>query len=430
MHGMKRVTASYRIFSDNNFKIDTRKHTMLDENFIIRDPLLDSKQNVIGYALSWPTAQLENGLSEERLGICIAAIGDALNNPEHGWLLASSLIFLDVPPSVLSLDALSSLPPENTVFGVTVADLRDQNTLAKIVALRERGFGVSLRDANLVLHDKSLLAYLTYVEIDFSSTDFTTQAKVYGALKQSGIRMLARQVTDWQAFDVCASLGLDAFVGKLHLTPRSIAQSRGLNPSQTVILRLMQMVRANAEIQQLEDVLKRDAAVTYKLLRYINSAGQGQRREIQSLKQALQLLGYNPLYRWLSLLLATSTTNGFSPVLLEAALVRGRLSEMLGQNILSKADAENLFVVGMFSLLDRLLGISMEDVLAKIQVSEAISNALLSRTGVYGPILALAEACELNANLVAALASPFHFSAVDINHAHLSALAWVKNLPA
>ncbi|MEO6351609.1 MAG: HDOD domain-containing protein [Oxalobacteraceae bacterium] len=403
---------------------------MPDENFIIRDPLLDPKQNVIGYGLCRPTQDLENCLSEDRITAFVGSIAAAFNDSEDGWLLAESLIFLDVPPNVLSLNALSLLPPKNTVFGVTVTDLHDQKSLLKIAALRERGFGISLRDANLVLHDKSLLAHLTYVEIDFSSTDFTTQAKVYGSFKQSSIKMLARQVTDWQAFDVCASLGLDTFVGKLHLTPRSVSQSRGLNPSQTVILRLMQMVRANADIQQLEDVLKRDAAVTYKLLRYINSAGQGQRREIQSLKQALQLLGYNPLYRWLSLLLATSTTNGFSPVLLEAALVRGRLTEILGQNILSKADAENLFVVGMFSLLDRVLGISMDEVLAKIQVSEAISNALLSRTGMYGPFLALAEACELNANLVAALALPYRLSAADINHYHLSALAWVKNLPA
>ncbi|MEO8599581.1 MAG: HDOD domain-containing protein [bacterium] len=403
---------------------------MLDEDFIIRDPLLDSKHNVIGYAMSWTARHPESPLSEDCHATYFAEMGAAFNSTEDGWLLADSLIFLDVPPSALSLDALSLLPPKNTVFVVTVADLREQKTLTKIVALRERGFGVSLRDANLVLHDKSLLNHLTYVEIDFSSADFTTQARVYGALKLSGIRMLARQVTNWQSFDVCASLGLDAFVGKLHLTPRSITQTKGLNPSQTTILRLMQMVRANADIQQLEDVLRCDAAIAYKLLRYINSAGLGQRREIQSLKQALQLLGYNPLYRWLSLLLATSTTHGFSPVLLEAALVRGRLAEILGQKILAKNDAENLFVVGMFSLLDRLLGISMDEVLAKIQVSEAISNALLSRTGAYGPFLALAEACELNANLVAALASPYHFSAADINHAHLSALAWVKNLPA
>lgn len=403
---------------------------MLDENFIIREPLLDSTQKVVGYAISWSCSQAaKDSFSEESLSSYISVITDAFNSRGKGWLLGDGLIFLNVDLGLLSMDAVSRLPPKNTVFVVTVADLRDPSTFSKIIAFRERGFGVSLRNADLVLHDKSLLTYLTHVEIDFSSTDFTTQAKFYGTIKQLGIHMLARRVNDWQTFDACAALGLDAFVGKLHLTPRPTPQGKNLNPSQITILKLMHMVKENVEIQHLEDVLKRDPTITYKLLRYINSAGLGQRGEVQSLKQTLQLLGYNPLYRWLSLLLATSTTTGFSPVLLEAAIVRGRLAEMLGQKVMSKSDAENLFVVGMFSLLDRLLCIPMEEVLAKIQVSSAISDAILSRTGIYGPFLALAEACELNAALVAAFASPYHFTADDINRSHLSALAWVKNLP-
>ncbi|MEO8407480.1 MAG: HDOD domain-containing protein [Oxalobacteraceae bacterium] len=403
---------------------------MFDENFIIREPLLNPSQKVIGYALSWSSFSAADGsFTEKNLSSYINAIADAFISRENGWLLEDSLIFLNAEPSLLSIDAISRLPPKNTVFAVTAADLHDLGTFAKIIAFRERGFGVSLKNADFILHEKSLLTYLTHAEINFSSADLTTQAKVYGTLKQFGIHMLARQVTDWQTFDTCASLGLDAFVGKLHLTPRATAHGKDLNPSQVTILKLMHGVKESVEIQHLEEILKRDPTITYKLLRYINSAGFGQRGEIQSLKQALLLLGYNPLYRWLSLLLATSTTTGFSPVLLEAAIVRGRLAETLGQKVMPKNEAETLFVVGMFSLLDRLLCMPMEDVLAKIQVSDAVSDALLSRTGVYGPFLALAEACELNATLVAALASPYHFSVEDINHSHLSALAWVKNLP-
>lgn len=403
---------------------------MIDENFIIREPLLNSRQKVIGYALSWsclPAAK--DFISEENISSYIRAIDEAFNRRGKGWLLGESLIFLNADPGLLSINSISRLPPKNTVFVVTVADLRDPNTFAKIIALRERGYGVSLRDADFVLHDKSLLTYLTHVEIDFSSADFTNQAKLYGALKQCGIHMLARKVNDWQTFDACASLGLDAFIGKLHLTPRPTPQSKDLNPSQSTILKLMVMVKENVEVQFLEEFLKRDPTITYKLLRFINSAALGQREKIQSLRQSLQLLGYSPLYRWLSLLLATSTTIGFSPVLLEAAIVRGRLAEMLWQKVMPNKNTENLFVAGMFSLLDRLLCIPMNEILEKIQVSDEISDALLSRTGVYGPFLALAEACELNSTLVAALASPYHFSADDINHSHLSALTWVKNLP-
>jgi EAL and modified HD-GYP domain-containing signal transduction protein len=151
---------------------------------------------------------------------------------------------------------------------------------------------------------------------------------------------------------------------------------------------------------------------------------------VQSLRQALTLLGYQPLYRWLTLLLATASTSGYSPVLLETAVVRGRLAELLAQSTLGKSEAENVFVAGMFSLLDRLLGIPMQEVLANIQLSDDVVAALLTRGGKYGPYLALAEACELNSDLVASLAATLKLSPLDVNKAHLSALAWAQNVAA
>ena len=166
------------------------------------------------------------------------------------------------------------------------------------------------------------------------------------------------------------------------------------------------------------------------MLRYINSAGFGLRTEVQSLKHAVTILGYSPLYRWLTLLLATSNSSSNSPVLLETAIVRGRFAELLGQINLTKSEAENLFVAGMFSLLDRLLGMSMEEVLSTIQLPEAVTEALVSRAGPFGAYLALAEACELNSMLVSSLAESLKISPEDVNKAHLSSLVWAKNIVA
>jgi EAL and modified HD-GYP domain-containing signal transduction protein len=190
----------------------------------------------------------------------------------------------------------------------------------------------------------------------------------------------------------------------------------------------MQMVQNNDDVPKLESVLKRDPALTYKLLRFINSAGFGSGREVQSIRQAIAMLGYKPLYRWLTLLLATASTSGYSPVLMETAVVRGRLAELLGQKFLERGEGENLFVAGMFSLLDRLLGLPMKEVLDTIQLPDEVVRALLTRGGMYGPFLALAEACELNSNLVASLADSIGISPEDVNKAHLSALAWAQNV--
>ena len=91
---------------------------------------------------------------------------------------------------------------------------------------------------------------------------------------------------------------------------------------------------------------------------------------------------------------------------------------------------ENLFVAGMFSLLDRLLNVPMERVLATVQLPELVTQALLSREGAYGPYLSLAEACELNSALAGSLADSLHINPEDVNRAHLSSLVWAKNVAA
>ena len=402
---------------------------MHQTNFLVREPLLDPKQRVVGYELSWQLPSAAPASAAE-LELLTGFVAEQVNDEEQGWLLRDKILFLEAVPAMLSTDALHQLPPERTVLTIKAAELANPDTLAAVQALRAGGVGISLRGADLGRIGGRLPAVASYVEVRFSGADVGAQARMYAALKQSNVRMVARPVSNWSDFDACAALGLDAFVGKLHLTPRPSADTKGLNPAQTIIMQLMQMVRQNADIAQLEAVLKRDATLTYKLLRFINSAGFGAGREVQSLRQALTLLGYTPLYRWLTLLLATASTSGYSPVLLETAVVRGRLAELLAQVALGKSEAENVFVAGMFSLLDRLLGIPMTEVLENIQLSDDVVAALLTRSGKYGPYLALAEACELNSDLVASLAASLKLSPLEVNKAHLSALAWAQNVAA
>ena len=402
---------------------------MHQTNFLVREPLLDPKQRVVGYELCW---QRQGGApsTPAELESLVAFVAGQMVDADDNWLLREKTLFLEAVPAMLSTDALHQLPPERTVLSIKTAELAHPDTLAAVQALRAGGVGVLLREADLARIGSRLPTIASYVEVRFSGADVGSQARAYAALKQSTVAMVARPVSNWADFDACAALGLEAFVGKLHLTPRPSSDSKGLNPAQTLIMQLMQMVRQNADIVQLEAVLKRDATLSYKLLRFINSAGFGAGREIQSLRQALTLLGYTPLYRWLTLLLATASTSGYSPVLLETAVVRGRLAELLAQAALGKAEAENVFVAGMFSLLDRLLGITMPEVLANIQLSDDVVAALLTRSGKYGPYLALAEACELNSDLVASLAASLKLSPEQVNQAHLSALAWAQNVAA
>ncbi|MFC0250340.1 EAL and HDOD domain-containing protein [Massilia consociata] len=401
---------------------------MHQTNFIVREPLLDPKQRVIGYELSW---QQNDGKlpTDQELEDLVGFVAEHVNHAEHGWLLREKILFLDAVPAMLSLDALHALPPERTVLTLHIRKLTDPAVRSAVQAVRVGGVGVSIRGADLNLLGRNLSPYASYVEVQFTGIDVAAQARTYAAAKHAAMRMVGRPVATWADFDACAALGLDAFVGKLHLTPRPGNPVKGMNPTQSIILQLMQMVQNNEDVPKIENVLKRDPALTYKLLRYINSAGFGAAREVQSLRQAIGLMGYAPLYRWLVLLLATASTSGYSPVLMETAVVRGRLAELLGQQAL-RGEGEQLFVAGMFSLLDRLLGLPMQEVLETIPLPEEVVRALIGREGRYGPYLALAEACELNSNLVASLAASLGISPLEVNKAHLSALAWAQSVAA
>jgi c-di-GMP-related signal transduction protein len=402
---------------------------MEETSFIVREPLLDSARRVLGYEFTWQRAdtsldEADQSGPNDLIELAVAK----LHSEESGWQLHDTILYFDVDAKSLSPEIVSSLPAKSTVFRVGADALADLDTQDAVKALRNAGFGISLKQVESAAQLSELLPFLTQVEIQFGSADIDTNHKIQGALKDSSVRVVARGIDNWQDFDAAAALGLDAFIGNLHLTPRPDSKVKGLNPVQTMILQLMQLVRANADVRKLEDVLRRDAALSYKLLRYINSVGFGLGAEIQSLRHAVAMLGYSPLYRWLSLLLATAGGAGSSPVLMQTAVVRGRFAELLGNGYVPKNELENLFVAGMFSLLDRLLGLPMEDVLENIQLSDSVCEALLSRGGMYGPILSLAEACELNNGDVAGLAESLFISPKNVNEAHLSAMVWAQSL--
>jgi EAL and modified HD-GYP domain-containing signal transduction protein len=386
-------------------------------NFIVREPVLDAAQQLVGYELAWQNARNGDLPSDDDLLELASFLASQLTHEEAGWLLPDSLLFIEATPAVIASEAVQSLSPRHIVFRLTAADLADEATLKIVSALRQQGFGIALRDADGLPDTSPLLVVASYVE--------STYPVEHPA---NGPKTVVRQLPDWQAYDQCSAAGFNTLIGKLYLTPRASSGKKDLNPAQLTILQLMDMVRKNADVRALEEVLKRDATLSYKLFRYINSVGFGLGAEIQSLRHAVTMLGYTPLYRWLSLLLATASTHAHSAVLMQTAVVRGRFAELAGHGILPKNEAENLFVVGMFSLLDRLLGIPMEEVLEKVQLSESISQALLAREGVYGPFLALAESLEPDNGDVGALADALFLNPRQVNEAHLAALAWAGSI--
>jgi EAL and modified HD-GYP domain-containing signal transduction protein len=180
--------------------------------------------------------------------------------------------------------------------------------------------------------------------------------------------------------------------------------------------------------------VKQDLALSYKLLRYINSASLGLVSEVKSIGHALRILGHDKLLRWTAVyLLSLRQAREASPSAHEAiyatALQRARTMELLAIGRWEDGRRDVLFLVGMFSLMDALLGVSLEDALAEIRLPEGVSAALLHEQGPYAPYLDLVKAAEaMDNDRVFVLARNLRLSIDDVNRAQLEATHWMENV--
>ncbi|SDO24064.1 EAL and HDOD domain-containing protein [Polaromonas sp. JS666] len=394
---------------------------MPDHKFLVRAPLLDPKQQVVGYRLAWQSSVPTDPREDVRQ--LLDFVGERAHDAELG------LLFLDAERGVPPGGILAGEVPSNTVLMLDCPDLAE-DCVAGMASMREQGLQLALRGASLAFmeaHAETLLPLATHIELPWGHPDFAALSNL-AKQAEPPLAVVVQDFPGWAEFDKSAAHGVGGFFGQLCTTPRPLNNAGALSPQAIFILQLMQMVQENADVRHIEGVLKRDAALSYKLFRYINSPGFGIEVEIESLRHAVTMLGYTPLFRWLSVLLATTNTAGYSHALLQAAIVRGRFAELLGKDLLPRGEAEHLFFVGMFSLLDQLLGIPLEKVVSQILLPEPVVQALLGREGVYGPFLSLVEACEQRDGRVPALADALFVTSTRVNQAHLAALAWAHTV--
>ena len=164
--------------------------------------------------------------------------------------------------------------------------------------------------------------------------------------------------------------------------------------SRAIVLRLLQLLQANADIGDLELLLEQDVSLAFKLLRFINSAANGLSLQVQSLRHAVMVLGYQRLNRWLSLLLLASNEDPNLLPVMGISLRRAFFLERIGKPLFSDVDPDELFITGLFSLLDVIFSQPFDELLEKIHLPDAVSDSLRNHSDPYGGLLHLAQMIE------------------------------------
>lgn len=398
------------------------------QRFLTRQPILNGEHGIIGYEL-------------KRRDSALTPIPGAATpqQAEDEWLLASvidlafqralgdKLTFLGVTPETLHSPLLEQLPKDKVVIAIR-PERSSTALIARIEQLAHDGMQFALDDPGEHLE---LAAYCRYIRLDTTRHDaMGLAAQVVRCLDSRKKPMLiATQVDTPEVHAACRKLSFNLFQGYYYTFPLAAGAHR-LDSSSMRVIELLNLVRQRADFSVIEKPFKLDPALSYRLLRYINSPAIGLRRTIESIGHALVLLGHDQIYRWLTLLLFTGgEIDPRSQTLLRNALVRARFAESLGHDRLKPNERDGLFIVGIFSLLDALLNIPMHQALAGLHLPQAVSDALLSRSGPYAPYLKLALACEhFDQNAIATSAIEIGLDVDSVNLAHVNALIWSEGV--
>jgi EAL and modified HD-GYP domain-containing signal transduction protein len=394
-------------------------HPILSQVVLGYSPMIDRERAVIATRLTVFPARPDATLDA---GALLGAVAQV-------WPDGAGKVSLNVVSETLLHDLMLARPSANLMIEVPAFMALDIAHSEAIAGLYTRGNTLLLKGRPRGELPRELLPCFKHSIIDVEDERRSDAPAPPGVVRQishvqSGVRTLVEMEASFQRGAV-AVLGWPIDDAIKH-------RGTQRQPDQTAILELMRRIDHEEPIDRLEDVLKLDPTLAFKLLRYINSAAFGLRVEVASFRHALMLLGHQRLKRWLALLLASASKERDMKPVMFSALRRGLLMEQLARASGGGSDEQmrnEAFICGVFSLLDRMMGVSFGELLKSVPVPEGVRQALADESGPYQPFLELVRAVENESIFdIREAAERLLLDGGEINRAVLAALAGAAQL--
>lgn len=394
-------------------------HTQLEQVALGYSPMIDHKRMVMATRLTVFPIRPDVAVAAAPL---LAAVNEV-------WPADDGLVCLSVNSESLLQDLMQSQPSANLMIEVPAFMACNPAHSQALLALRANRNTLLIKGRPLTELAPEVLQCFKYSIIDLDDDRYLGDAPVVPSVRsgiqlvQSGVHTPADLVSSFQR-------GAVAVLGwPMDDSPTADSAKPEMQVDLQVIMELIARVDQAESIEKLEATLRRDPSLAFKLMRYLNSAAFGFTVEVSSFRHAIMLLGYTKLKRWLALLLATASKDVNMRPAMFAAVRRGLFMEELAGAGAEAEVRDEMFICGMFSLLDRMLQQPFDHLLKNVPVPERVSQALVHRSGPYHPYLELARAIEAESLFdFRAAAEQLMLDPKEINRAVLSALGKARHL--
>ena len=396
----------------------------MQDIYIGRQPIFNRKLDLVAYELLYRANGVQNaaGLIDHDHATTQVVINAFL---EFGLeeLVGKKLAFINLPRNFIVRDKPLPFAKDQVVLEILEDIEINEDFLNAVRKLRTEGYAIALDDFTYDPDLQALVKLSKIVKIDFTALSREQLQAQVAALQEYKVELLAEKIETHEDFEYAKELGFDYFQGYFLCRPH-IVSGRSLPSNRLAILRLLcELLDPNKQIAELADLVSQDVALSFKLLRSLNSPFYALPKRIDSIQHAIVYLGTQQIKRWVSLIVLANIDDKPSQLMV-VALTRGKMCELIGEAV-GENNKEGLFTIGLFSLLDALLDINLENILVDLPLGPEIKAAILNYTGSMGRILHAVLAHEQGRWDEIDFPS---LEAAQITEAYLRAVAWTDEV--
>ena len=362
------------------------------EVFVARQPVFDRDLKVAGYELLFRGGPTREAFVVNPEGATASVVLNSFTEIGLDRIVGSHPAWVNVTREFVLSGLAETVPPGQIVYEIVEDELIDPAFIAALADLKQAGYQLALDDFQYTPPAEPLLEFVDVVKLDLLTLGREGLAEHVALLRPYGVTIVAEKLESHADHAYCAELGCDLFQGFFFREPELLS-NLGVAANRVSLMHLVAALQDPAVgLPELERLIGHDLTLSFRLLRYINSAFFGLLCEVRSIGQALALLGVENLKRWATLSVLISIERK-PPELMLTALIRARFCELAGAR-LSLAPPGELFTLGLFSVIDALMDSTMESVLDSIPFPKDMSQALIAHHGDKGRLLECVIALE------------------------------------
>jgi len=397
--------------------------------YLARQPIFNRKKEVVAYELLFRSSESNAFDGSDSTIATLQVIKNSFSLFGLESIVGNKKAFLNFDENLLKSGLVEIFKAEFVAIEILETVELTEEVVESIKNIKAKGYEIALDDFEYDDKYASVMEYIDYIKVDFVNTKGIDRKNVISNLNNSKLKFLAEKVETEEEFNYALECGYSYFQGYFFCKPIIIATQEVFTNKFNFLGVIEELNKDSINIDKVEDIIKKDLGLSYKLLRLINSASYGIRTEITSIRQAVLLIGATDLKKWLYVITLKSLNEGKPDALVKTSLVRARFGELVAESADLNVNSFDMFLAGMFSLIDCVMNMPMNVIVKELPVSDNVKNTLNGLENKYTDLLRVIEQYErgnwraLNENL-----DSFKIRGDELLIYYLRAIEWVEKI--